>query len=133
MENPGHSSISITLEERRQGWEVGDRGPKQSRLESQVLSGRRNMSGPLTFPTWASGPCTEQHTCTPVSTHRCLAQGWCWGTEMNELIFVLNKLGDEQTHFVMGRGFHVPLAAGSPDRGRGGFWKAVQGLECETA
>lgn len=54
-------------ERRRQGWKVGggwDKGPNRSRLGVQYLvSGR-----------------TEQHICTPVlSTHRCLAQGWCWG------------------------------------------------------
>lgn len=54
-------------ERRRQGWKIGgewDRGPNQSRLGVQYL-----VSGG-----------TEQHVRTPVlSTHRCLAQGWCWG------------------------------------------------------
>lgn len=54
--------------------------------------------------------------------HRPIAYTWhgagVVGRDTGELISVLNKLCDEQTHFEMGRGYHLPLPARSPGQRR---------------
>ena len=122
-------------EVRGQGWEV--RGRKEVQGE-QIGESRRSASGGMCWVLLLlrSGPCVgtdnsvhpfpwQSLTCT----HHTLYRAGIGGTEINELVLVLNKLCDE---YILRWREGITLPARSPGQRslREGFWKAV---ECEMS
>ena len=129
----------------KQGWGGGQRAglggqraqrSKVNKLESRGAQRLEECAGP--FPSLLRDLCRHRQQRPPLSlakptcTHHTLYRAGIRGTEISELVLVLNKLCDE---YILKWREGITLPARSPGqrslrRGSGRFWKAVK---CEMS